>query len=97
LDSKGDPLPFASVVVKGTTTGVTTNAEGFFSLALPSGASTLVFSSVGLASTEAKVSRGFMSIVLNDTEKQLSEVVVTAYGTRRSSDDNDYATDDRSQ
>jgi len=96
LDSKGDPLPFASVVVKGTTTGVTTNAEGFFSLALPSGASTLVFSSVGLASTEAKVSRGFMSIVLNDTEKQLSEVVVTAYGTRRSSDDNDYATDDRS-
>ncbi|QKG51438.1 carboxypeptidase-like regulatory domain-containing protein [Hymenobacter sp. BRD67] len=45
-DSKGEPLPGVTVLVKGTTTGASTDAEGRFSLNVPEG-STLVFSSVG--------------------------------------------------
>lgn len=36
-DTKGEPLPFATVYIQGTTTGTTTNAQGEYSLSLPSG------------------------------------------------------------
>lgn len=45
-DEKGDPIPNASVMVKGSTTGTVTSNDGTFSITLPANAKTLVFSSV---------------------------------------------------
>ncbi len=82
-DDKGTPIPNASVLVKGTTTGTTTKADGSFSLTVPANATTLVFSSIGMG--EQQVSIGTNSIVnarLVSTTVDLSEVIVTVpYGT----------------
>lgn len=51
-DKTGVGLPGASIVVKGTTTGTVTDANGMYSLSVPSVARTLVFSFVGMTSKE---------------------------------------------
>ena len=82
-DDKGNPIPNASVVVRGTATGTTTKADGTFSITVPANATTLVFSSIGM--TEQQVDIGTGSVVnarLASSTMDLSEVVVTVpYGT----------------
>ena len=83
-DANGAGLPGVSVVVKGTTTGTTTNAEGRYSLQAPASA-TLVFSFIGYVTQEAAVgSRASVDMVLAEDVLQLGEVVVTALGIERS-------------
>ncbi|WP_315821126.1 carboxypeptidase-like regulatory domain-containing protein [Paraflavitalea speifideaquila] len=53
-DSKGDPIPFASIKIKGTTTGSAADANGNFSINAQQGA-VLVISASGYTNTEAKV------------------------------------------
>lgn len=89
-DSDGSPIPFASVIIKGTNIGITTQSDGTFSLNLPKGSSTLSISSVGSVTSEVTASSGFMNIRLPKNDKQLSEVVVTGFSTQRSG----YAVDD---
>jgi hypothetical protein len=48
VDNTGLPMPGVNITLKGTTTGTTTLADGTFSLNVPDGAGTLVFSFVGL-------------------------------------------------
>lgn len=83
-DANGAGLPGVSVVVKGTTTGTTTNAEGRYSIqAAPS--ATLVFSFIGYVTQEAPVgNRASVDMVLSEDVLQLGEVVVTALGVERS-------------
>jgi TonB-linked SusC/RagA family outer membrane protein len=80
----GAGLPGVTVLVRGTTLGTTTNADGAFSLNAPEG-STLVFSFVGYASQTAAVTAGApaYSISLREDAKQLNEVVVVGYGTQQ--------------
>jgi len=47
LEANGKPLPFVSVLVKGTNVGTTTNADGVFSIDVPDNSKTLVFSITG--------------------------------------------------
>jgi hypothetical protein len=54
-DEKGDPLPFATIFVKQTGTGTTTNENGLYELALPSGTYNLVFQYVGYETVERTV------------------------------------------
>jgi TonB-linked SusC/RagA family outer membrane protein len=83
-DANGAGLPGVSVVVKGTTLGTTTNAEGRYSLQAGNNA-TLVFSFIGYVTQEAAVgSRASVDIVLAEDVLQLGEVVVTALGVERS-------------
>ncbi len=83
-DANGAGIPGVSVVVKGTTLGTTTNAEGKYSLSAPADA-TLVFSFIGYATQEAAVgNRGTVDISLAEDVTQLGEVVVTALGVERS-------------
>jgi hypothetical protein len=56
-DEMGTPIPSASVVVKGTTLGTTTDKEGSFSLKVPETAKTLVFSSVNFAAREVSIGK----------------------------------------
>ena len=79
----GDPVSFASVLVKGTRTGVSADANGDFSLSIPQNATTLVFSSAGMQTRELFVSSNIMNIALQKGNSDLKEVVVTsAYGIK---------------
>lgn len=83
-DSKGLPLPGVSVMVKGTTTGVTTDNEGRFSLILPSGSSTLVFTYIGFTTQEIAVNnQAVINVTMTESANTLNEVVVTALGINR--------------
>ncbi|MFA6946836.1 MAG: SusC/RagA family TonB-linked outer membrane protein, partial [Pedobacter sp.] len=82
-DSSGETLPGVSVMAKGTSVGATTNASGNFSIAVPVGASTLVFSFIGMQSQEVTISgRKVIDIALSENVTSLKEVVVVGYGTQ---------------
>lgn len=83
-DEAGATLPGVSVVLKGTSRGTTTNADGNFTFSVPDGATvSLVFSFVGFLSQEVVLNgRTTLNISLKTDTKSLSEVVV-GYGTRR--------------
>ncbi|UOQ68422.1 carboxypeptidase-like regulatory domain-containing protein [Hymenobacter volaticus] len=80
-DTKGDPLPGVNVVVKGTTNGTQTDAQGAFSISAPEGA-TLVFSFIGYKPQEVAASASRLTIQLSSDDKALDEVVVVGYGTQ---------------
>jgi len=83
----GEGLPGVNVVVKGTSTGTTTDGTGAYSLNVAETGSTLVFSFVGYVSQEAEVgSRSVVDIAIESDSKALSEVVVIGYGTAKKSD-----------
>lgn len=80
-------LPGVNVVVKGTSTGTSTDADGNFTISVPSETSVLVFSFVGFVSQEVPVgNKTTLSVSLTSDSKALSEVVVIGYGTVRKSD-----------
>lgn len=82
-DAKGGPIPGASVVLKGTTTGTSTDAQGVFRINLPTGNETLVISSVGFVKQEVVVGgRTSVDVTLKDETSALNEVVVVGYGTQ---------------
>ena len=81
----GQPIPGATVVVKGKTTGITTNLDGVYSLKVP-GNSTLIFSFVGLKSQEIAVNnRTTINVSLATETEAIEEVVVVGYGTQKKS------------
>ncbi len=78
----GSALPGVNVVLKGTTTGVVTDADGMYRIAIPSSGGTLVLSFIGMVTAEVEVgSRSVVDVQMAPDVKQLSEVVVTGYGT----------------
>ena len=78
------PLPGVSVVVKGTTTGTTTDAEGNYSIALEDDNGILVFSFIGYTTQEIAVaSQTTLDVSLVEDVTQLGEVVVVGYGEKR--------------
>ena len=79
--SNGEPVPFASVHLQGTMTGVSTDAEGHFSLSVPSDG-VLVFSSIGYKTKEVAVaSRTIVDVALESDSQFIDETIVVAYGT----------------
>jgi len=83
LTSTGEPLPFATVILKGSNTGTSANELGKFSINVPGSNGTLVISSSGYAPIELQLGpANDYSITLNNAG-QLNEVVVTALGISR--------------
>ena len=79
--STGEPVPFASLVLKGTMTGTNTDANGEYSISVPSNG-TLVFSSVGYTTQEVAVNgKATINISLEPDNEFLDETIVVAYGT----------------
>ena len=79
----GGPLPGVTVLVKGTKTGTSTDADGKFSVAVPQTAGTLVLSYVGYATQEIAIGdKTSFNISLATDAKGLDEVVVVGYGTQ---------------
>jgi TonB-linked SusC/RagA family outer membrane protein len=87
-DADGNPLQSVSVSVQGKTGGVTTAADGTFSLAADRTAGdTLVFSYVGFADKKVKAGlTGDVNVVLEKNDQSLNNVVVVGYGTQRRKD-----------
>ena len=79
--ANGEPVAFASVHLKGTMTGVSTDAEGHYSLSVPADG-ILVFSSIGYKSQEVSVaSRTHIDLSLDPDNQFIDETIVVAYGT----------------
>src|SRR5579872_4703821 len=91
LDPNGDPVPSATVRFQGQRDGVTTKDDGTFIIKSPLKGS-LTISALGFADKTVDVT-GLTSITitLTRTSKQLDEVVVTAYGIKRSKNTLPYA------
>lgn len=75
VDQNNEPLPGASVVIKGTTTGTTTDFDGKFSINISQG-DVLIVSYVGFSTNEVTFDGGDLTVVLNEGEA-LDEVLVT--------------------
>ncbi|MBT1689277.1 SusC/RagA family TonB-linked outer membrane protein [Dawidia soli] len=83
-DESGETMPGVNVVIKGTTEGTTTDADGAFTIAVPDENSVLVFSFVGYKVLEEAVgTRRSLSIVIEPDISSLTEVVVVAYGEKQ--------------
>jgi len=83
-DQQGQPLPGVTVVVKGTTIGTVTNADGQFSLVLPPNAETLMFSFVGMKAQEVVINdKTTFAILMEEEAIGIEEVVAVGYGTQK--------------
>lgn len=83
-DDKGAALQGVSILLKGTNSGTSTNADGNFSLNVPNTKGTLVFSFVGYSSSEVPLNnRTSVNVTLTPDASALGEVVVVGYGTQK--------------
>lgn len=89
-DSKGNPVPFANITLKGTNTVVASDENGNFKIEVPADAS-LIISSAGFAEQEIKVGTQTSLVITLQTQGNLQEVVVTALGIRRTRNQVPYA------
>jgi TonB-linked SusC/RagA family outer membrane protein len=78
----GSELPGVNVMLKGSAQGTSTGLNGEYSIKVPSPASVLIFSMVGMTSLEVAVgNQSTIDVTLEDDTKALGEVVVIGYGT----------------
>ena len=86
-DSKdGSPIPGASVVAQGSTSGTVTDVNGNFKLSVPSSVTTISISFVGYTKKDVALTGAPLNISLDATNTSLSEVLVVGYGTQRKKD-----------
>ena len=82
--STGDPLPGVNIIIDGTTTGVTTDINGEYTINVPGEESVLVFSYVGYDTKSIPVgSQTVINVKLVQSISELEQVVVVGYGTQR--------------
>lgn len=82
-DDKGIPIANASIVVKGTSTGTNTDAEGNFTLTLAAAARSIVVTSLNFAQQEISIAgKTSITVSLKPATASLDDVVVIAYGTQ---------------
>ncbi|GAF05367.1 DUF4139 domain-containing protein [Saccharicrinis fermentans] len=83
VDSNGEPLPGASVLVQGTTIGTVADLEGNYSITIPNNSSLLTYAHIGFYSKTLPITNSVMNIALEENEIDIQEVVVTAYGSEK--------------
>lgn len=90
--TEGDPIPGVNVIVKGTSIGTTTDADGKYSIAVTGSDAVLVFSFIGFQAMEVEVgNRSSVDVSLVEDITQLNEVVVTALGIEKETSKLGYA------
>lgn len=86
-NQQGDPLPMASVAIKGTTSGAYTDAEGRFSININNNEQVLVISYTGMKTKEIRIgTASTIAVTLESLAGDLGEVVVVGYGAVKKSD-----------
>jgi TonB-linked SusC/RagA family outer membrane protein len=92
-DEKGNPIPGASIIIKGSRTGTSSTADGSFSISVPAGAKALLVSAIGLGEQEVTLdNQSNVPVVLTPRGNTLTEVVVTSLGIARDKRSLGYAT-----
>lgn len=87
LDNNGAPVAGVSVLVKGTTIGTTTNADGNFTINVPNANSVLIFSSVGFNEQEYPLNgQTTITVAMLASQQVMDQVVVIGYGTATKKD-----------
>lgn len=85
-EALGAPLPGVNVLIKGTTNGTATDADGNYAITVPANG-ILVFSFIGYETKELQVgNQTVLNVVLSPSMQTLGEIVVVGYGTQRSED-----------
>ncbi len=84
-DDEGQPLPGATILIKGTTVGTVSDVDGRYSISIPANGNILVYSFVGYETQEIPVSNSVINIQMNPSLMSLEEVVVTGYGASNKS------------
>lgn len=83
-DSSGMPVPGATIIVKGTTNGTSSDFDGNYSLSNVSSADQITYSYVGMTSQTITVgNQTVINVVLKENLEALDEVVVVGYGTQK--------------
>src|SRR5680860_1248689 len=83
-DVSGEPLPGVSVVIAGTTVGVSTDFDGLYSIETESADAVLVFSYIGFLKQEVPVGgQSTIDVQMKEDVQNLEEVVVVGYGTQK--------------
>ncbi|MBC9796836.1 SusC/RagA family TonB-linked outer membrane protein [Sinomicrobium weinanense] len=83
-DADGVPLPGATIIVKGTSVGTTSDFDGNFRINMPKGGEVLLISFIGYVTREVAVGdQSFLEITLEEDVSSLEEVVVTALNITR--------------
>ncbi|TVZ14080.1 SusC/RagA family TonB-linked outer membrane protein [Maribacter sp. MAR_2009_72] len=86
-DNDGQPLPGASIIINGTTTGTQTDFDGLYALNDVPENGTLVISYIGYATQKISVNgQTIINISLSEDSQALDEVVVVGYGTQKKAD-----------
>ena len=77
----GSGVPGVNVILKGTTTGSTTDLDGNYRVSIPEEGGTLVYTFIGLAAQEIVIgTRSVIDVTMMEDVETLSEVVVTGLG-----------------
>jgi TonB-linked SusC/RagA family outer membrane protein len=82
-DNIGKPIVGASITVKGTKLGTTTNNDGVFQFSVTAAAKTLLINYIGFEAQEIAIAPNIGKIALKPKDASLDEVVVVAYGTQK--------------
>jgi TonB-linked SusC/RagA family outer membrane protein len=83
-DQNGDPLAGVTVTAKGTSQSVVTGNDGSFSIQLPAGVTTLVFTYVGYVNEEIVITgKSSVTVQLKSSSTNLSDIVVVGYGSQK--------------
>lgn len=84
VSSDGENLPGVSVLVEGSASGTVTDIDGKYSLEVPEGGNTLIFTFIGMATERVEIGgRSQIDVSMKPDVTELSEVVVTALGVER--------------
>ena len=87
VDTQGQPLIGATVLVENTTVGTVTDLEGLFEIQVPAGENTLTVSSLGYGTTSVSIDgRTYLDISMEEENATLEEVVVSALGFQTKKD-----------
>ncbi|HEX5168731.1 MAG TPA: SusC/RagA family TonB-linked outer membrane protein, partial [Cyclobacteriaceae bacterium] len=86
LDENSKSMPGVNIVVKGTTTGTTSDADGRYNITVPNGDAVLVFSFIGYETREVEVgTQTAINVTMVPDVSTLNEIVVVGYGTQKKS------------
>lgn len=86
-DAKGDPVPGANVMLKGTAVGTVSDVEGFYSIPVSTNDQSIIVSFIGYGTQEVSIhGQHRADVMLSGEATQLSEVVVTGYGAQMKRD-----------
>lgn len=80
-EGSGEAIPFANIIVKGTSNGTTSDIDGSFSIQVSSLPVTLLFSSLGFTTKEILVTTNSINVTLKVSSQTLDEVVITGLAT----------------